>query len=93
MKARCDRCGYMAPLTGDWFTDGGTLIQHMEDAHTPDAVEEAGAGSYDSAIEVLRTNGRKVQMSASGIGWIPTDTFAGAIRLLEHHRPEQGEKS
>lgn len=83
----------MAPLTGDWFTDGGTLIQHMEDAHTPHSVEEARVTTYESAIELLRTNGRKVQISTGGIGWIPTDTFAGAIRLLEHHRPEQGEKS
>lgn len=27
-------------LTGNRHVDGGTLIQHMEDAHTPHAVPE-----------------------------------------------------
>jgi len=37
-EIRCSRCGFTPVLTGDRHTDGGTLIDHMESAHTPHAV-------------------------------------------------------
>jgi len=62
MRAVCDRCGYIAPLTGDWFTDGGTMIQHMEDAHTPHAVEgtaQPNSASSVAALQVYVKGGKK----------------------------------
>ena len=46
-EIQCSRCGFTPVLTGDRHTDGGTLIQHMEDAHTPHAVEPAALPGTD----------------------------------------------
>lgn len=61
-RLHCTRCDFTDVLTGDWFTDGGTMIQHMEDAHTPHAVEgivQPNSASSGAALQVYVKGGKK----------------------------------
>ncbi len=64
----CSRsdCGFEAALTGDWHADGGTLIQHMQDAHTPHAVP---VDTYHATLTHAPHNGRYREWKGTAASW------------------------
>jgi NMD protein affecting ribosome stability and mRNA decay len=55
----CTRCGYQIPDPGNWWDYSGKLIEHMETAHTPHAVDTQAQSLREvqrRAIDVILDN-------------------------------------
>jgi hypothetical protein len=65
----------------------GAALQLEQDGGFEDRFDVGFNAGWEEAIRLLRDGTRTIQVSKGGIGWLPTNTVAGAIRLLEHHRP------